>query len=682
MNPIQRLTVLFSLMLALTGCVMPLPLGIRSAADSTQVLTQPAAPSSAATVWKSSDEAATLASRLTQTFDRSSAGNMAVERLSTLSTTNRTQTECPFVSYQDAVTIVQDAIPTSVDGDADFCGYGGLVEHVFGEGDPLYLGSSYGVAGGTLSDETALSFFQRVATALNLDNRQANKKSYIGLMTMLEAGEMIYVPQGFQEILSGTDEWFVLDYDEDDVWGMIFIKPEADGGPYILFAGRDVEDRMLVVIAHAAEDAYPMLVMEGFYKVIDRLVAGSSQEGTNAGALASSPQNPVCFYLSRADAEAILGGPVQIMATEDQCIYFLADNPALKGAYSIIGLVFTRGEDAIDLLDRIVADIEDEHPNASRALRRRIYTLLEEGDLAAVLNLLPDLGDLADQQGTIQIMARPDAGDNVVGIIYEDRMRGLFGVHANGDLMLVFTEFHEMEIDSDIDAALVAIMQGITAGDGSSAEMPGIAALTQSASTLAESAARTFISTEERLADCYDLQLADVEHILGETVNPKVTVDTSDGYCVHTSVAASKTSWTGDLVSQASLMGHRYLTVSVWPVGSASDPLIYIGFAILDRDHGKFNTFWGRYSGRAALEELAIVKSQSRNLVREFLPDLGDGALWYWQRTSSGEHLAGVYAISGSQRVAVRTLVDATRSQADVQDALIDLVNRLIHEGQ
>jgi hypothetical protein len=183
----------------------------------------------------------------------------------------------------------------------------------------------------------------------------------------------------------------------------------------------------------------------------------------------------------------------------------------------------------------------------------------------------------------------------------------------------------------------------------------------------------------ERLELCFGLAPADAEAVLGEPVAPEWSVDTSYGYCTYAAVAGNAGSLQDDLLPVYGPVGeHRYLAVSVWPVGSATDPLMYLAFAILDREHARLSEFLQEFSGAAGLEELARVESQLPNLEQEFLAEVGDGALWYWQGTSAGDHLAGLYVMVGSQRVAVQALVAPERSSMDVRNALTKLVTRSV----
>lgn len=658
MNPIQRLWLLFVLMLIFSGCAVPLPLANRAAPAAAQQLTQSAAES---TLWRIGEEGAALALQLTQAFAEGSQRHPAQERLATLAATSARETTCPFLSYDEAIAIVMEAVPPAVDGDAGFCGYGGLVEIVLGEGDPLDLGSAYGVAAGTLTDEAALSFFRRMATALNRDTRRANQDIYEDVMEMLADGDMTYAIQGLLEILLAIDDWIVFDYSDEGMFpGIVFIKPEADGGPFIMFIGRDAGERTLLLIAHVGEDSYPPLVMQGLAGVAERLAGGESWSAADT----ADPLAAACFYLTEAKAEAILAGPVEnYTATVDECGYFIAHDPESEDAYSSLALIFARGEDAVDFLDQIATDIEDQRPRPSRVLRRQIDALLEEGDLRGSLALLPDF---AARQSTIQVRAQPDAGDSGIAMVWamdEITLHGLVAVHPNGDLILLLAQIYQPEDQNEIETALVAAMQELLNGSG------------------ATSAARAPlpISPEERLTACYGLQPAAAEAVLDEAVTAEASIDRDYGYCVFASVAANRTSWQDDLLPSAGPLGsHQYLAVTVWPVGSATDPLMYLAYAILDREHGRLNPFLRDFSGRAALVELASVESQLPNLQRAFLPDLGDGALWYWQESTSGEHLAGIYAIAGAQRVVVQALVNATRSEEDVLTALVDLTERLM----
>lgn len=191
------------------------------------------------------------------------------------------------------------------------------------------------------------------------------------------------------------------------------------------------------------------------------------------------------------------------------------------------------------------------------------------------------------------------------------------------------------------------------------------------------------LTPEEWLARCFDLAPADVEAVLGEPVTPEWSIDTSYGYCVFAGVAANDGSWQDDLLPVYGPVGeHRYLAVNVWPVGSATDPLLYLAFAILGREHARLNEFLQDFSGVAGLEELAGVESQLPDLEKEFLPDVGDGALWYWQGTSTGDHLAGLYALVGSQRIAVQALVGPERGPEEARGALVELVGELTTTGK
>ncbi|MBX3000917.1 MAG: hypothetical protein KF893_20510 [Caldilineaceae bacterium] len=673
MNPFQRLSIFLLLTILVSGCALPLPLASRTAPGAMQQITQSAAESS---FWSAGEEGAALALQL-QAFTAGSKNLPAPENLAAMSATPARGAACPFVSFDEAVAIVMEVIPPVMDGDADFCGYGGLVEIVLGDGDPLALGSTYGVAVGTLTDEAALSFFRRMATALNRDTRRANEDIYEDVMKILEDGDMTYAIHGLLEILLAIDDWIVFDDSDGGIFpGIVFIKPEADGGPFIMFIGRDAEERTLLVFAHVGEDSYPPLVMEGLAGLAERLTGESSW-------LISDPAERLtaaCSFLTEERAEAMLGGPVEnYMTTADECGYFIAGDSMSEDEFSSVGLVFSRGDEALDILDEIATDIEDQRPRPSRLIRRQINQLLEEGDLRGAFALLPDF---AARQRTIQLTVQPDVGDDVIAVVWqmdEITLRGLVAIHPNDDLILLLANLYQREDQDEIDAALVDLMQEILAEGGA----PVVGSITQSAPLPAESAQPAVVSPEERLARCYDLQPADAEAILGEGVTPEATIDSNYGYCVYASVAANRVSRQEDLLPTAGPLGsHQYLAVTVWPVGSATDPLMYLAYAILDREHSRLNRFLGEFSGRAALVELADVESQLPNLSRAFLPELGDGALWYWQESTSGDHLAGVYAISGAQRIVVQALVNPTRNEEDVLTALIHLTDRLMQDAQ
>lgn len=398
-----------------------------------------------------------------------------------------------------------------------------------------------------------------------------------------------------------------------------------------------------------------------------------------------APQSPsACAYLTPENAAAILSGAVEpYLATTDQCGYYVIEDATSEEAYSSVALIFARGDDAIDYLDQIAADIADQRPRARAALRRQIDGFLEEGDLRAALVLLPEY---AARQRTMQFAMRPDAGESVIGVVWptdDVTLRGLIAVHPNGDLILLLANLYQREDQSESDAALVAVMQAILAGQDAPVAAPS-APLVQGSVAPKESAPpAVIISPEERLDNCYGLQPSHAEAILGEAVTPEFDVDSHYGYCIYASVAANQVTGQDDLLPTAGPRGrHQYLAITVWPVGSATDPLMYLSFAILDREHSKLNTFLQNFSGRAALVELADVETQLPGLSREFLPDLGDGALWYWQESTSGDHLAGIYAIDGGQRVVVQTLVNPARSQDEVRVALIDLVVELMQGDQ
>lgn len=181
-----------------------------------------------------------------------------------------------------------------------------------------------------------------------------------------------------------------------------------------------------------------------------------------------------------------------------------------------------------------------------------------------------------------------------------------------------------------------------------------------------------------QLEECFGLSPADAQAILDEPVQEEWSQDENYGYCVYASAARSSTRASADLLPTYGPVGqHRYVAATVWPVGSATDPFMYLAFAILDRDHGKFGDFLAQ-EGMTALEELTLAEISAQTLSRQFLPDLGDGALWYWQETATDEHLAGIYALHGEQRVVVQALVGAERSADDVLDAMRLLVEELI----
>ena len=150
------------------------------------------------------------------------------------------------------------------------------------------------------------------------------------------------------------------------------------------------------------------------------------------------------------------------------------------------------------------------------------------------------------------------------------------------------------------------------------------------------------------------------------------------GYCTYASVAENNLRTSADLLPTYGPVGkHQYVAATVWPAGDATDPFMYLAYAILDRDHGKLSDFIDQH-GMRALEELAQVESSAKQLSRQFLPDLGEGALWYWQETSTGHHLAGIYALRRDQRVAVQALVAPERSEEAVLTAMRLAVEELI----
>ena len=181
-----------------------------------------------------------------------------------------------------------------------------------------------------------------------------------------------------------------------------------------------------------------------------------------------------------------------------------------------------------------------------------------------------------------------------------------------------------------------------------------------------------------QLERCFDLQPAAAEAILGEPVEETWSLDSQYGYCTYASVARRSLGASAGLLPTYGPAGkHQYVAASVWPAGNATDPFMYLAYAILDRNHGKLSAYIDQH-GMRALEELAQVESSAKQLSRQFLPDLGEGALWYWQETSTGHHLAGIYALQQGQRVAVQALVVPGRSEEAVLAAMRLAVEELI----
>ena len=171
---------------------------------------------------------------------------------------------------------------------------------------------------------------------------------------------------------------------------------------------------------------------------------------------------------------------------------------------------------------------------------------------------------------------------------------------------------------------------------------------------------------------------ATAEAILDEPVQESWSLDSQYGYCTYASVAKSDSRWSADLLPTYGPLGkHQYVAATVWPVGDATDPFMYVAYAILDRSHGRLSAFIEQ-QGMHALEDLARVESSVKQLSRQYLPDLGEGALWYWQETSTGHHLAGIYALWQNQRVAVQALVAPGRSEEAVLAAMRQAVEELI----
>ncbi|MFN8443486.1 MAG: hypothetical protein U0175_22100 [Caldilineaceae bacterium] len=123
------------------------------------------------------------------------------------------------------------------------------------------------------------------------------------------------------------------------------------------------------------------------------------------------------------------------------------------------------------------------------------------------------------------------------------------------------------------------------------------------------------------------------------------------------------------------------MAVTIWPVGSATDPWMYLAFAILDRDHGKLNDFISQY-GMTDMEALVNAESNRQGVRREYLSMLGSGALWYWQETSSGHHLTGIYAVNGEQRIAMQALVSPEHTAEEMQAILISKVAKLLESDK
>ncbi len=665
-NQIQRLLLLTLSILTLSGCAVSRPLAGRVAPAWAQILTQ------------SGPESAQLAVQLGRAVEESARHRAPSSALPGGATV------CPFVSFDEAITIAMEVVPTTMDGDAGFCGYGGLVARMLEDADPLALGTTYGVAAGFLTGDTALSFFQRMATALNQDTGQANQDVYATLMAMLSEGDLTYAVAGLNETLLAVDDWITFDLGEEGSFpGMAFVRPEADGGPFIMFVGRDLEQRTLLVVAHVGEDSYPTLVMQGLYGIADRLVSG---DGLIEFDDAVPQRNSACSYLSPAYAEAILGGAAEnFEATADQCGYYLEHDSEVQEAFSSAMLLFARGDEAVGYLDQLAADLEGESVSVDPTAREPIDEFLAQGDLRGALSLIPDF---AARQTTLQITSRPDVGDTVLYVtlvVDSTTVHTLVAVHPNGDLILLNASLFQSQDQARADSLLAAIMQELLASEGVAGVAPDtiISAPADPAPVVQSTPPAPVISPEERLDSCYGLQPEDAEAVLGEAVSPEFTIDGSYGYCIYAGVAADATSRQDDLLPPAGPLGaHPYLAVTVSPVGSATDPIMYLAYAILDRDHARLNAFLGDFYGSAALAELATAESGRPNLSREFLAEVGDGALWYWQESTTGGHLAGIYALSGAQRVVVQTLVDATRSQDDVRSALVDLVNRLMLDTQ
>lgn len=568
-----------------------------------------------------------------------------------------TDGECPFLDYEEALTIVMDTLSTEMQGDALFCGYGPMVDKVLVGGDPLTLGSVYGVAAGTLSQDQALNFFRRMATSLNRDTQGANEDIYQDVMALLAGGNTVYAIEALNEILLAIESWSTFDMTDDGLPGILFIKPDADGGPFIMFMGWGEEERLILVIAHAGADTYPMLASEGVYYIAQRLF-----DRNPAG---DDGRRHACIYLDEKTAQAILGMAVERYANRpDQCGYATASVSKLDagdGTEAATGLEFHIGDEAAELITDILDTIEEES-FVNRTLQGVITAALDAGDYGGALALLPEV---IVRSRTIEITARPEIGDGVIGLVWEQYDAVLVALLAAGDdrtIILAVAQLPDDERLDEVDELLAGVVQSVL----------GIVPDGEEATPAATP------SPEERLSTCYGLLPADVEAILGEAATPEWQVDEQYGYCVYTSEANSDANGQTDLLPTYGPHRERhYLAATVWPVGAASDPWMYLSFAILDQSHTRLNEFLQNYSGAAALAALAEAESQRPNLERQYLAEVAGGALWYWQGTASGDHLAGLYVIAGEERIALQAFVGQDRPADQVRSALIALAERL-----
>ncbi|MCC7196464.1 MAG: hypothetical protein IT356_12995 [Gemmatimonadaceae bacterium] len=579
-------------------------------------------------------------------------------------------TTCPYMSYDEAVEITFWGLGRRPDGDETLCGYGGLAQKIRDNRDILNLVYTYGVVAGTLNGTESVTFYRNLATLLHRDTGRANGEAYRELMRVLSDGDTSQAIDGLNNIVMAVDWWSTLEFGGSaEQPGMLFINEEAEGGPFILFLSQDAVGDTQLVIAHVYTEADLDLVLDTFVQVIERVASGDD------ALIPLDLPKQACDYLTAEQATVILGQEVEVDQDEgDRCSYVPSAEVASNDPNIYMGFAFYSGDEALDFFDSVISDLSDDSRRLDADIEDAIDAALAEEDFGAALLLLPDL---AVRPESLFFSARPDLGESVVGVEWDTDGRSLHGrmaEGASGELVFFIVSFVEVDDESALTTAMDAFFADFIADF----------TVTDEAANGIGTADLSAPSAEERLADCYELTPDQVETVLGAVVEPDTTIDEQYGYCVF--IGAEPTSAAPGAIEASTdtmpVYGPQweapYLAVTVSPVGDATDPIMYMAFAILDRNHNRLGEFLPNLGSATALQELAQAESAMPGLDRQFLADVGDGALWYWQELSSGHHLGGIYVMDGVERVVIQILVDPDQSADDAQSAIVDMVNWLI----
>lgn len=193
------------------------------------------------------------------------------------------------------------------------------------------------------------------------------------------------------------------------------------------------------------------------------------------------------------------------------------------------------------------------------------------------------------------------------------------------------------------------------------------------------------LPANETYRDCYKLTAADVTPILAESVSTMFSTDSLHFQCVFVSEREHQATLAVSdrlLPTYGTYEQRHYVAVIVLADYTSFDPMDeFVDALFWDESTAKQafvrkfdNDFWGA----EALAKLATVSSPRYNAALQFLPDVGEGALWVWQTFSTGQHLATIYVpYSVFDKVIIQSFVAADRSEADTQREIMKLIAHL-----